>query len=133
MRWMTVPLFAGFVFGIFGMLAAGSVEYTLREFASEGGVNRLIFVAVPGLFAMMFALVVYQHAEKRISTVAQSLSRGVLVAFECAALVFHSAHRFWGHRRRANADRGARRRRPGRLADQATPTALDHDRLMRRP
>jgi hypothetical protein len=80
MRWMTVPLFAGFVFGIFGMLAAGSVEYTLREFAAEGGVNRLIFVAVPGLFAMMFALMIYQHAEKRITTVAQSLSRAILVA-----------------------------------------------------
>jgi hypothetical protein len=80
MRWMTVPLFAGFVFGIFGMIAASSVEYTLREFAQEGGVNRFIFVAVPGLFAMMFALVIYQHAEKRITTVAQSLSRGILVA-----------------------------------------------------
>jgi len=80
MRWMTVPLFAAFVFGIFGSIAAGSVEYTLREFAAEGGVNRLIFVAVPGLFAMMFAMVVYQHAEKRITTVAQSLSRGILVA-----------------------------------------------------
>jgi len=80
MQWMTVPLFAGFVFGIFGMLAAGSVEFTLREFANEGGVNRLIFVAVPGLFAMMFAMMIYQRAEKRITTVAQSLSRGVLVA-----------------------------------------------------
>lgn len=80
MRYMTVPLFAGFMFGIFGMLAAASVEYTLREFASEGGVNRFIFVAVPGLFAMMFALIVYQQAEKRITTVAQSLSRGILVA-----------------------------------------------------
>jgi len=80
MRWMTIPLFAGFVFGIFGMLAASSVEFTLREFAAEGGVNRFIFVAVPGLFAMMFALTVYQQAEKNITTVAQSLSRGILVA-----------------------------------------------------
>jgi len=80
MRWMTVPLFAAFVFGIFGCIAAGSVEFTLREFAAEGGVNRLIFVAVPGLFAMMFAMIVYQQAEKRITTVAQSLSRGILVA-----------------------------------------------------
>lgn len=80
MRWMTVPLFAGFVFGIFGMLAASSVEFTLREFASESGVNRLIFVAVPGLFAMMFAMIIYQDAEKRVTTVGQSLSRGILVA-----------------------------------------------------
>ncbi len=80
MRWMTIPLFAGFVFGIFGMLGASSVEFTLREFAAEGGVNRLIFVAVPGLFAMMFAMVIYQDAEKRVTTVGQSLSRGILVA-----------------------------------------------------
>jgi uncharacterized BrkB/YihY/UPF0761 family membrane protein len=80
MRWMTVPLFAGFVFGIFGMIAAGSVEFTLREFADEGGVNHLIFIAVPGLFAMMFAMMIYQRAEKKVTTVAQSLSRGILVA-----------------------------------------------------
>jgi hypothetical protein len=80
MQWMTIPLFAGFVFGIFGMLAAGSVEFAMRQFAEEGGVNRLIFVAVPGLFAMMFALMIYQKADKRIHTIAQSVSRGILVA-----------------------------------------------------
>jgi hypothetical protein len=79
-QWVTVPLFAGFVFGICGMLAAGSVEFTLREFAAESGVNRMIFVAVPGLFAMMWALIVYQQADKRITRVSQSLSRGILVA-----------------------------------------------------
>jgi hypothetical protein len=79
-QWVTVPLFAGFVFGICGMLAAGSVEFTLREFAEESGVNRAIFIAVPGLFAMMFALIVYQQADKRITRVSQSLSRGILVA-----------------------------------------------------
>lgn len=80
MQWMTIPLFAAFVFGICGMLAAGSVEFTLREFAAEAGVNRWIFVAVPGLFAMIFALIVYQEADKRITRVSQSLSRGILVA-----------------------------------------------------
>lgn len=80
MQWMTIPLFAGFVFGICGMLAAGSVEFAMRQFADEGGVNRLIFVAVPGLFAMMFAMLVYQKADQRIHTIAQSLSRGILVA-----------------------------------------------------
>jgi hypothetical protein len=79
-QWMTIPLFAAFVFGICGMLAAASVEFAMREFATEGGVNRLIFVAVPGLFAMMFALIVYQNADQRIERVGQSLSRGILVA-----------------------------------------------------
>jgi len=80
MQWMTIPLFAGFVFGISGVLAASSVEFTLRQFATEGGVNRVIFVAVPGLFAMMFAMIIYQRADKRIQTIQQSLSRGILVA-----------------------------------------------------
>jgi len=77
---MSAPLFAGFVFGICGALAAGSVEYTLREFAEEAGVNRVIFVAVPALFAMLFAIVVYQNARERIRTIGQSVTRGILVA-----------------------------------------------------
>lgn len=77
---MSVPLFAGFVFGICGALAAGSVEFTLRRFAEEAGLNRLIFVAVPALFAMMFAIVVYQNAKVKINRVAQSITRGILVA-----------------------------------------------------
>lgn len=76
---MSVPLFAGFVFGICGALAAGSVEFMLRRFAEEAGVSRAIFVVVPALFAMMFAIVVYQRARLRISSVAQSISRAILV------------------------------------------------------
>ncbi|MCU0952348.1 MAG: hypothetical protein MUC68_15125, partial [Burkholderiaceae bacterium] len=77
---MSVPLFAGFVFGICGALAAGSVEFTLRSFAEEAGLNRIIFVAVPALFAMLFAIVVFQDARAKITRVAQSVSRGILVA-----------------------------------------------------
>ncbi len=77
---MSVPLFAGFVFGICAALAAGSVEFTLRRFAEEAGLNSLIFVAVPALFAMLFAIVIYQNAKARISRIAQSVSRGLLVA-----------------------------------------------------
>lgn len=79
-QWITIPLFAAFVFGLAGMLAASTVGWALRSFAEEGGVNRFIFVAVPGLFAMMFALVVYQNADKRITRISQSISRGILVA-----------------------------------------------------
>lgn len=77
---MSVPLFAGFVFGIFAAMAAGSVEFTLRRFAEEAGLNTLIFVAVPALFAMMFAILIYQNAKARITRVSQSISRGILVA-----------------------------------------------------
>lgn len=77
---MSVPLFAGFVFGIFGALAAGSVEFTLRRFAEEAGVNRLIFVAVPALFAMLFAIVIFQNAKAKIVRIGQAVTRGILVA-----------------------------------------------------
>lgn len=80
MKYLSIPLLAALVFGVCGGLAATSVEFTLREFAAEGGVNRWIFVAVPGLFAMLFALVVYQGAEKRVKNINQSVSRGLLVA-----------------------------------------------------
>jgi hypothetical protein len=77
---MSVPLFAGFVFGICGALAAGSVEFTLRRFAEEAGLNRFIFVAVPALFAMLFAIVIYQNAKAKIKQIGQSVTRGLLVA-----------------------------------------------------
>ena len=77
---MSVPLFAGFMFGICAALAAGSVEFTLRRFAEEVGLNRAIFVAVPALFSMMFAIFVYQRARAKITRVSQSISRGLLVA-----------------------------------------------------
>lgn len=77
---MSVPLFAGFVFGICAALAAGSVEFTLRRFAEEAGLNRFIFVAVPALFAMMFAIVIYQNAKSKIKQIGQSVTRGLLVA-----------------------------------------------------
>jgi hypothetical protein len=77
---MSVPLFAGFVFGICGALAAGSVEFTMRRFAEEGDINRFIFVAVPALFSMMFAIVIYQNAKTRITRIGQSITRGLLVA-----------------------------------------------------
>jgi hypothetical protein len=102
-QWMTIPLFAAFMFAICGMVAAASVEFALRDFAQEGGVNRFIFVAVPGLFAMMFALVVYQDAETRITTVGQSLSRGILVSlltwigFSLLATWVWGPVDFWGY------------------------------------
>jgi hypothetical protein len=78
-RLMTVPLFAGMIFAVCGLLAAGSVEFTLRKFAQEGGVSSVTFVVVPGLFAMLFALLVYQGAQQRVKRVAESVSRGLLV------------------------------------------------------
>lgn len=80
MKHLSLPLAAALLFALCGSVAAASLQFTLREFAIESGVNRWVFVAVPGLFAGMFALIVYQGAEQRVQNIGQSLSRGLLVA-----------------------------------------------------
>jgi hypothetical protein len=71
---------AGGVFAVCGVLAAATVQHTLSSFAQEGGVSPFVFLAVPGLFAALFAIVVYQGARKRVTAMAQSFSRSLLVA-----------------------------------------------------
>ncbi len=71
---------AGLVFGICGVLASATVQHTLASFAKEGGVNPIIFLAVPGLFAALFAIVAYQGARRKVTRMAQSFSRALLVA-----------------------------------------------------
>ncbi len=73
-------MIASLVFGACGLLAAAAVEYLLRSFADEAGLNRWIFVAVPGLFAMLFAMVLFQNARQRVKQLGQSVSRGILIA-----------------------------------------------------
>jgi hypothetical protein len=77
---VSLPLLAALVFAVCGGLAATSMQIVLREIAIEGGVNRWVFISVPGLFAALFAMIVYQGAEQRMKTVGQSISRGILVA-----------------------------------------------------
>jgi len=71
---------ASLVFGACGMLAAATVEYLLRSIADEAGVNRLIFIAVPALFSMLYAMLVYQDSERKVRRIGESVSRGVLIA-----------------------------------------------------
>lgn len=80
MKQLSPPLVAALLFALCGGLAAASMQFTLREFAVESGVNRWVFIAVPELFAALFALFVYQGADQHVKTVGQSLSRGLLVA-----------------------------------------------------
>lgn len=68
------------VYGACGLLAASAVEYLLRALADDAGVNRWVFVAVPALFAMLFALLLYQDAQRRIRKIGESVSRGILIA-----------------------------------------------------
>ena len=73
-------IIAGLVFGACGLLAAAAVEFLLRSFADQAGINRWIFVAVPGLFAMLYAMVLFQDARRRIKRLGESVSRGILIA-----------------------------------------------------
>ncbi|MFN7779030.1 MAG: hypothetical protein ACK5RK_09175 [Betaproteobacteria bacterium] len=75
-----VPVVAAGVFGACGLLAAAALGFLLGNFGAEAGVPRWLMIAVPGLFAMLFALIVYQGAATRVTTMGQSLSRALLVA-----------------------------------------------------
>lgn len=77
---LPASIVASVVFGLCGLLAATASEYVLRTFAEEAGMNRLIFISVPGLFAMLFALVLYSDAQSRIRRLGESISRGILIA-----------------------------------------------------
>jgi hypothetical protein len=80
LRPFNTPIMAGLVFGICGLLGAAVVQHTLRELAREGGIDPWVLAAVPGLFAALFALLVYQGADRRVKSINQSLTRGLLVA-----------------------------------------------------
>jgi hypothetical protein len=73
-------MIAALVFGACGLLAAAAVEYLLRSFADQAGVNRWVFIAVPGLFGMLYALMLFQDGRRRIRQLGQSVSRGILIA-----------------------------------------------------
>lgn len=77
---MPIPVFAMLLFAICTWLGAGMVETVMRNFAAEVGVRSWLFVAVPGLFAALYSLLLYQQAAKRIRTVRESMSRALLVS-----------------------------------------------------
>jgi hypothetical protein len=70
---------ASLVFFVFSLMAAGTVEFLLKAFAEEAGVNRWVFVMVPALLAMLYSLIIYQNADRKIRRVGESVSRGILV------------------------------------------------------
>ncbi len=77
---MPIAIFAMLVFGICSLLGAGLVEAVMRNFADEAGVPTWVFITVPGLLSMLFALLLYRKAASNISGVRQSLSRALAVA-----------------------------------------------------
>jgi len=79
-RQLSIPILAALLFGAFGVLAAASTYPLMTRFAREAGISEWVFIAVPALLAALFALLVYARAERRVRTISQSLSRGLLVA-----------------------------------------------------
>ncbi len=76
---MSAATIASLVFFVFSLMAAGAVELLLWKVAEESGVNRWVFAMVPALFAMLYSLIVFQSAERKIQRLGESVSRGILV------------------------------------------------------
>jgi hypothetical protein len=76
---MPIAIFAMLLFAIATWLGAGMVEALMRDFATEVGMSTWVFIAVPGLLAMLFTLALYHNAASRIRTVQESVTRALLV------------------------------------------------------
>ena len=76
---MPLQVFIALVYGICSWLGLAMIEPLMRSFAIEAGLRTWLFVAVPGLLAMLFAVLSYRDAEARITKMEHSLTRGLLV------------------------------------------------------
>jgi hypothetical protein len=77
---MPIAIFAMLLFGICTWLGAGTVEAVMRDFANEVGMPTWVFIAIPGLLAMLFSFPLYHNAARRITNLRESMTRGILVA-----------------------------------------------------
>ena len=79
---MSAATIASLVFFVFSLIAAAAMEMLgslLRKFAEEVGTNEWLFAMVPALLAMLFALFIFQNAERKIRGLGESVARGALV------------------------------------------------------
>jgi hypothetical protein len=76
---MSAATIASLVFFVFSLIAADAVEFLLRAFAEEAGVNHWLFAMVPALFAALYSLILYQGAERKIRQLGESVFLGGLV------------------------------------------------------
>src|SRR5438445_13590552 len=76
---MSAATIASLVFFVFSLIAAATVEFLMRTFAEEAGVNRWVFAMVPALLAMLYSLMVFQSAERKSRRLRESVCRGILV------------------------------------------------------
>lgn len=76
---MPLQVFIALVYGICSWLGLAVIEPLMQSFAIEAGMRTWLFIAVPGLLAMLFAVLAYRDAEASITKMEHSLSRGLLV------------------------------------------------------
>ncbi|HSQ11093.1 MAG TPA: hypothetical protein VLN25_10865 [Burkholderiaceae bacterium] len=77
---MPLQVFIVLVYGICSWLAIAIIEPVMRSFANEAGMESWLFIAIPGLLAMLFAVLSYIRAATRVTNMEQSMSRALLVA-----------------------------------------------------
>jgi hypothetical protein len=77
---MPLQLFIVLVYGICCWLALAVIEPVMRSFAVEAGMSTWLFIAIPGLLAMLFAVLSYMRATTTVTTTEHSLSRALLIA-----------------------------------------------------
>jgi len=77
---MPIQLFIVATYGICCWLAIAVIEPLMRSFALEAGMATWLFVAIPGLLAMLFAVLSYMRAAALVTSMEHSLSRALLVA-----------------------------------------------------
>jgi hypothetical protein len=76
---MPLQVFIALVYGICSWLGLSFIEPLMRSFAVEAGMSTWLFIAVPGLLAMLFSVVSYRHAEDKVTKMEHSMTRGLLV------------------------------------------------------
>jgi hypothetical protein len=76
---MPLAVFAMLMFAIFTWLGAGTVEPVMNDFANEVGMPTWVFIAIPGLLSMLFSLLLYQNAARKITAMRESMTRALLV------------------------------------------------------
>ena len=77
---MPLQVFIVLVFGTCCWLAIAVIEPVMRSFAAEAGMSSWLFIAIPGLLAMLFAVLSYLRATERVTSMDKSMSRALLVA-----------------------------------------------------
>jgi hypothetical protein len=75
-----ISVIASLTYGALVGLAAIVPFQVLAGFAENVGIPPWQLATVPGMLALLYALVLYQDAGRRVATINQSLWRGVAVA-----------------------------------------------------